>query len=110
MVVCNAIVPMVFFFRNARRSLPWLMGISILINVGMWYERYVIMITQSRDFIPYAWGDYFPTINEAMIMIGSFCWFFMWFWLFIRFLPTVSLVEVKEQLPAPRKGAGHAAQ
>ena len=104
MVGCNVFVPMLFFIRKIRRSLLCLLVIGILINVGMWYERYVIIITLSRDFIPYSWGSYFPTANEFGIMFGSFCWFFMFFWLFVRFLPTVSITEVKEQLPPPGKG------
>jgi len=107
MVTCNALVPLLFFFRRMRRSL-WALGIiSILINVGMWYERYVIIITQSRDFMPYSWGSFFPSVNELMMMLGSFCWFGTFFWLFLRFLPTVSITEVKEELPPPTRGEAH---
>jgi Ni/Fe-hydrogenase subunit HybB-like protein len=107
MVSCNVFVPVLFFVRKIRRSLKWLFVIGILINVGMWYERYVIIISLSRDFIPYSWGHFFPSFNELAMMVGSFCWFFMFFWLFIRFLPTVSIAEVKEGLDPPGKGSGH---
>jgi molybdopterin-containing oxidoreductase family membrane subunit len=107
MISCNVLVPLVFLVKKIRRSLPWLLTVGILINVGMWYERYVIIITQSRDFIPYSWGSFFPGLNEFGLIIGSFSWFGMWFWLFLRFLPTVSITEVKEELPPPVKEARH---
>ena len=108
MYICNAVVPMVFFIKKVRRSLFWLLVVSIFINIGMWYERYVIMITLSRDFIPYSWGTYFPSLMEFGYLFCSFCWFGMWFWLFIKFVPSVSIFEVKEHLPAPRiKEATH---
>jgi Ni/Fe-hydrogenase subunit HybB-like protein len=103
MISCNAIFPLLFFFKKVRRSLWGLAIVSILINVGMWYERYVIIITQRRDYIPYSWGEFFPSINEFALMLGSFCWFGMFFWIFLRFLPTVSIAEVKEELAPPMK-------
>ncbi|MEW6440450.1 MAG: NrfD/PsrC family molybdoenzyme membrane anchor subunit [bacterium] len=107
MVICNSLVPLLFFFRRVRRSIPWLLGISLLINVGMFYERYVIIISSvAHDFLPYAWGSYFPSKIEIGIAIGAFCWFFLFFWLFTRFIPTISIAEIKEELPKPVKLAG----
>jgi molybdopterin-containing oxidoreductase family membrane subunit len=104
MVGCNALVPLLFFVKKIRRSIPWLLGVSILINVGMYYERYVIIISSvAHDFIPYAWGSYAPSPIEMGIGLGAFCWFFLLFWLFVRFLPTVAVAEIKEQLPPPVK-------
>ncbi len=105
MAVCNTILPLVFFFRFARRSLMILFMVSILVNIGMWFERFVIIVTGvSRDFIPHAWGLYAPTWVEFGIMIGSFSLFFFLFMLFVKHLPSVSMTEMKEMLG---KRGGH---
>ncbi|PIP35041.1 MAG: hydrogenase [Desulfobacterales bacterium CG23_combo_of_CG06-09_8_20_14_all_52_9] len=105
MAVCNTILPVVFFFRFARRSLSILFMVSILVNIGMWFERFVIIVTSvSRDFIPHAWGLYAPTWVEFGIMIGSFSLFFFLFVLFVKHLPSVSMTEMKEMLG---KRGGH---
>ena len=106
MVICNSVVPLLFFFRKVRRSIPWLFGISILINIGMWYERFVIIIGGvAHDFMPNAWGDYSPSIIEYGILIGSFCLFFFFFLLFVNHLPSVSMTEMKE---SAHRGDSHA--
>jgi len=104
MVSCNTLVPLLFFVKKIRRSIPWLLGISLLINVGMYYERFVIIISSvAHDFIPYTWGSYSPSVIEMGIGMGAFCWFFLLFWLFTRFIPTISIAEIKEELPRPMK-------
>jgi molybdopterin-containing oxidoreductase family membrane subunit len=106
MVVCNTIIPLLFFFKKIRTSIRWLFGLSLLVNVGMWFERFVIIITSvARDFIPHAWGLYAPTAIEFGIMIGSFCLFFFLFLLFVKHLPSVSMTEIKETL---HEGGPHA--
>ena len=71
--------------------------LSVLINIGMWFERYVIIITSlSRDFIPGAWGLYIPSPVELSVLVFSFCWFSMFFLLFIKFFPIIAIAEVKE--------------
>ncbi|MFO7495981.1 MAG: NrfD/PsrC family molybdoenzyme membrane anchor subunit [Desulfobacterales bacterium] len=106
MVVCNTVIPLLFFFKKIRTSIAWLFGLSLLINVGMWFERFVIIITSvARDFIPHAWGLYAPTAIEFGIMLGSFCLFFFLFLLFVKHLPSVSMTEIKETL---NEGAPHA--
>ncbi len=106
MVVCNTLIPLLFFSKKIRTSIGWLFGLSLLINVGMWFERFVIIITSvARDFIPHAWGLYAPTAIEFGIMIGSFCLFFFLFLLFVKHLPSVSMTEIKETL---HEGAPHA--
>jgi molybdopterin-containing oxidoreductase family membrane subunit len=106
MVVCNTVIPLLFFFKKIRTSIAWLFGLSLLINVGMWFERFVIIITSvARDFIPHAWGLYAPTAIEFGIMLGSFCLFFFLFLLFVKHLPSVSMTEIKETL---HEGAPHA--
>jgi molybdopterin-containing oxidoreductase family membrane subunit len=99
MVICNTVVPLLFFFRKVRRSIPWLFSISLLINIGMWYERFVIIIGGSgHDFMPNAWGLYSPSLIEYGILIGSFCIFFFLFLLFVKHLPSVSMTELKESV------------
>ena len=97
MVICNTVVPLLFFFRKVRRSIPWLFTISILINIGMWYERFVIIVGGSaHDFMPNAWGLYSPSFIEYGILMGSFSMFFFLFLLFVKHLPSVSITELKE--------------
>jgi molybdopterin-containing oxidoreductase family membrane subunit len=104
MVSCNVIVPQLFWFRRFRRSLPIMFIVSILVNVGMWFERFTIIVTSlHRDFIPTAWSYYKPTIFDYSVIVGSFGFFFMWFLLFCRFFPAISIAEVKSVLWASKK-------
>jgi Ni/Fe-hydrogenase subunit HybB-like protein len=104
MVICNSVVPLFFFFKKARTDLRWLLGISILINIGMWMERFVIIISSvAHEFDPYSWGYYSPTWVEYGIMLGSFSLFSFFFLLFVKFLPSISMTEMKEALPAPMR-------
>ena len=97
MVVCNSLVPLLFFFRRIRTRIPWLFGISVLINIGMWYERFVIIVgSVAHGFIPHSWGSYTPTAVELGIMLGAFSLFFFLFLLFVKHLPSVSITEMKE--------------
>jgi len=74
--------------------------VSILVNVGMWFERFVIVVTSlSRDFLPGAWGHYTPTWVDWLTFAGSFGLFFTLFLLFIRYLPMVAMAEVKGVMP-----------
>lgn len=105
MIIFNSLVPLLFFMKRIRTSTPWLLTISLLINVGMWFERFIIIVTSlARDYDPYTWGLYRPTWVDISITAGSFGWFFLWFLLFAKLLPVVSIVEVKEQLPPPMMG------
>jgi len=104
MVTCNCIIPLLLWFKKVRTSIVALFIISIFINIGMWLERFNIIFTSlAREFLPAAWGGYNFSWIEVGITIGSFGWFFTWFLLFIKFFPSVSLTEVKEILPAPRR-------
>ena len=99
MVTCNTIIPLAFFVKKVRTAIPWLFGISIIVNIGMWYERFIIIITSvGRDFLPNAWSLYRPTLVEFGIMLGSFCLFFLLFVLFVKHMPSVSMTEMKETL------------
>ena len=100
MVSCNVAVPQLFWFKKLRTSIPVMFVASILINIGMWFERFVIVVTSlSRDFLPSAWDYYSPTIWDISTFVGSFGLFFTLFLLFIRFLPMISMAEVKTVLP-----------
>jgi hypothetical protein len=98
------------WFRRVRNSIPALFVISIFINIGMWFERFVIIVTSLvHEYEPFAWGVYRPALVEMLILAGSFCWFGFWFLLFLRLLPPVAIAELKEVIPAPmrKRGAAH---
>jgi molybdopterin-containing oxidoreductase family membrane subunit len=109
MLVCNGFVPVMLWFKRVRHSIPALFVISIFINIGMWFERFVIVVTSlHHEYEPFAWGIYRPSVTEMMILAGSFCWFGFWFLLFTRLLPPIAIQELKEVLPAPmRKTKAH---
>ena len=97
MLFCNSVVPLALFFPQIRRGTAPLFVVSIFINIGMWLERFIIVVSSlSHEYIPFEWGTYWPTWVELSIIAGSFAWFFLWFLLFIKHLPAVSITEVKE--------------
>jgi molybdopterin-containing oxidoreductase family membrane subunit len=97
---CNTLAPQVFWFRAARRSEAVLMIVSLIILVGMWFERFMIIVTSlHRDFLPSAWGMFQPTIWDILTYVGSLGLFFAAFLLFTRFLPMISMAEMKALLP-----------
>lgn len=102
MVTCNVAVPQLLWMKSWRTT-PWKMFIvAILVNVGMWFERFVIIvISLTRDFLPSNWGAYSPTWVDLGMFAGSFGLFFMLFLLFCRWLPMVAMAEVKTVLPHP---------
>ena len=96
MISCNVLFPQLFWFKKIRRSIPIMFIISILVNVGMWLERYVIIVSSlHRDFLPSSWGIFIPTIYDIGILLGSFGLFFTLVFLFAKSLPVVSIAEVK---------------
>jgi molybdopterin-containing oxidoreductase family membrane subunit len=99
MVSCNVLSPQVFWFKKARTSIPIMFVISLLVNVGMWFERFVIVISLETDFLPSSWGWYSPTLIDILTLIGSFGLFFTLFLLFCRFIPFVAMAEIKAVLP-----------
>jgi Ni/Fe-hydrogenase subunit HybB-like protein len=105
MIFCNSAVPLLLWFKGIRRNIKALFIISIFINIGMWFERFnIIVMSLSHGFEPGAWGIYKPTWVELGITVGSFAWFFMFFLVFIKTLPAISITEMKEILPIPKKG------
>ena len=106
MIVCNVVIPIPLWFKSVRRNLKILFIMSIFINIGMWFERFnIIVISLSHGFDPAAWGIYKPSWVEVGITVGSFAWFLMFFLLFLKTLPAVSIAEMKEILPVPKKEA-----
>ena len=104
MVACNVLIPQLFWFRGVRHQLLAVFVICILVNVGMWMERFVIIVTSlERDFLPSTWSSYVPTLIELATLAGSFGLFFTCFLIFCRVLPVVAMAEVKGVLPRKHK-------
>ncbi len=100
MVTCNVISPQLFWSKRLRTSIPVMFVVSIFINIGMWFERFVIIVTSlHRDFLPSSWGNYSPTIIDICIYMGSLGLFFTLFLLFLRWIPMIAMAEVKGVLP-----------
>ncbi len=99
MISCNVIIPQLFWSKKLRRSIIVLFVASIFANIGMWFERYVIVLTLARDYLPSSWDMYKPSFVDVMTFVGSFGLFLMLFLLFLRFLPMVAMAEVKGVLP-----------
>ena len=101
MVTCNVIIPQLFWFKKARQSIPIMFGICLLVNVGMWFERFVIIVTSlSQDYLPANWDYFHPTWVDLTMLAGSFGLFMTLFLLFIRYLPVIAIAEVKAIMPA----------
>ncbi len=96
MITCNAIIPQLFWFKKIRKNITIVFIISLFINVGMWFERYVIVVTSlSKDFLPATWATYSPTITEVAIFAGTIGLFILGVLAFFRFVPTIAISEVK---------------
>jgi molybdopterin-containing oxidoreductase family membrane subunit len=96
MMTCNVISPQLLWIKKLRRNLAFTFVLSIFINIGMWFERFVIVVTSlHRDYLPSSWAMYKPTWVEVAIYLGTFGLFFTLFFLFIRFLPVIAIAEVK---------------
>jgi len=104
MLACNVLIPQLFWFRKVRAHLGAVFVICVLVNVGMWFERFVIIVTSlHRDFLPASWADYAPTSIEIATLAGSFGLFFTLFLLFCRYLPVIAIGEVKGVLRVGRE-------
>jgi Ni/Fe-hydrogenase subunit HybB-like protein len=96
MITCNVVIPQLYWFKKIRVSIPIMFVISITTNIGMWFERFVIIVTSlHRDFLPSSWGYFRPTIVDIMTFVGTFGLFLTLFLLFVRFLPMIAVSEVK---------------
>ncbi len=108
MIFCNVAVPQVFWVKRFRRSVWVAFAVGVLVNVGMWFERFVIIVTSgSRDFLPASWGYFIPTAWDFATLAGSFGLFFTLFLLFCRYLPMVAMSEVKAFVPAAHAHGDH---
>ncbi|MDW3650363.1 MAG: NrfD/PsrC family molybdoenzyme membrane anchor subunit [Bacteroidia bacterium] len=104
MFSCNMIVPQLFWFKKIRTNMTVTFIMSIFVNIGMWFERFVIIVTSlHQDFLPSSWTMYTPTITEYGILIGFFGVFFTLYLLFSKFLPVVNIFEVKTLVRNPKK-------
>jgi molybdopterin-containing oxidoreductase family membrane subunit len=99
MVTCNAIIPQLFWFKKIRKNITIVFIISIIINIGMWFERYVIIVTSlTKDYLPSNWSSYTPSIIEIGIYIGTLSIFGLGVLLFIRYIPMMAISELKTVL------------
>jgi molybdopterin-containing oxidoreductase family membrane subunit len=104
LVACNILAPQILWARRCRRSPLVLFFVALAVNVGMWLERFVIVITSlHRDFLPSSWGMYHPTFWDWATFIGTFGLFLSLLFLFIRFLPAIAMAEMRGMVPK-RKG------
>ncbi len=105
MMTCNVVSPQLFWFKKIRRSPMITFVISIFINIGMWFERFVIIVTSlHRDYLPSSWIMYKPTVIEIGIFVGTLGLFFTLYFLFIKFFPVIAIAEVKGIIKVDRNG------
>jgi molybdopterin-containing oxidoreductase family membrane subunit len=105
MVFCNCIGPQVMWIKKCRENLWWIMFAAMCVNVGMWFERFVITVTSlSRDFLPGSWAQFHPTWVDICMFACSFGLFGSLFFLFLKFLPVIAISEVKTVMPAAHHG------
>ncbi len=109
MISCNVLVPQVFWWKRMRTSIPVMFVVSILINIGMWFERFVIIATSlHRAFLPASWGMFSPSMIDIAMYLGTFGLFMTLFLLFIRWIPMLAIAEVKGVLPHAHPHLDHA--
>jgi Ni/Fe-hydrogenase subunit HybB-like protein len=97
LILCNILVPQALWFQRIRRSVVGLFVVAMFVNVGMWLERFVIVVTSlHRDFLPSSWDMYYPTVWDWALLVGTIGLFFSLLFLFIRFLPMISIFEMRE--------------
>jgi molybdopterin-containing oxidoreductase family membrane subunit len=97
LLTCNGLIPQLIWFKKVRTSIPWLFVISLIVSVGMWFERFVIIVTSlSFEYVPGKWGMYYPTFWDYATYAGTFGLFLTMFLLFVRFVPSISIAEVRE--------------
>jgi molybdopterin-containing oxidoreductase family membrane subunit len=111
MIACNVVIPQLLWWKRIRVNLVLTWFIALLVNVGMWFERFVIIVTSlHRDFLPASWGSYAPTWVDFCIFAGTIGFFSTAMLLFLKFIPAVAVTEVKElrhQTAAETQGGAH---
>jgi len=105
MFTCNVLSPQLFWFKKIRTSVPAMFAISIVVNIGMWFERFVIVVTSlDRDFLPSSWGYFRPTMVDILTFTGTIGLFLTLFLVFARFLPIIAVSEVKAVIHSQKGG------
>jgi molybdopterin-containing oxidoreductase family membrane subunit len=102
LIACNIAIPQLLWIRRLRLNVPILFIVSLIVNVGMWLERFVIVVTSlHRDFMPSAWGMYYPTRWDWLTLFGSVGLFLTLLFLFLRYLPVISIFEMRQLVSKP---------
>jgi molybdopterin-containing oxidoreductase family membrane subunit len=100
LIFCNVVAPQLMWFKRLRLNLGWLFLVSIIVSIGMWLERYIIIVVSlHRDFLPSSWGMYAGTMWDWMTFLGTMGLFLSLLFLFIRFLPMISIFEMRTMVP-----------
>jgi molybdopterin-containing oxidoreductase family membrane subunit len=108
LILCNGILPQLLWFKKIRTNLWWLFLLSIVVSVGMWFERFVIVVLSLyRDYLPSSWGGFRATFWDYAVFLGTFGLFFTLFILFMRFLPVIAISEKRELLQHDKKHPAH---
>ena len=108
LLFCNGIVPQLLWSKKLRQHIPTVFGISLVVSVGMWLERFIIIpISLHRDFLPSSWGMYVPTIWDFAMFLGTIGFFIFMMFLFIRFLPMISIFEIRELFHRTKHSGSH---
>ncbi|WP_373522564.1 NrfD/PsrC family molybdoenzyme membrane anchor subunit [Aquiflexum sp.] len=104
MMTCNVISPQLFWFKKIRTSIVATFILSLVVNTGMWFERFVIIVTSlHRDFLPSSWAMFYPTLSDVGVYLFTFGLFFTFFFLFAKFFPVINMFEVKSILKSSSK-------
>jgi molybdopterin-containing oxidoreductase family membrane subunit len=99
MMTCNVISPQLFWIKKIRTSIAATFALSIVVNIGMWFERFVIIVTSlHRDYLPSSWAMFYPTWVDVGVYLFTFGLFFTLFLLFTKFFPVINMAEVKAVL------------
>jgi Ni/Fe-hydrogenase subunit HybB-like protein len=100
LIACNALAPQVFWLKSMRTNIAALFTVAIIVSIGMWLERFIIVVTSlHRDFLPSSWGMYYPTRWDFGMFLGTIGLFVSLLFLFLRFLPMISIFEMRTILP-----------
>jgi molybdopterin-containing oxidoreductase family membrane subunit len=107
LILCNCLVPQVLWVRKARTNVVLLWAVAMVVNLGMWLERFIIVVVSlHRDFLPSSWDMYYPTVYDWTMFLGTIGLFLCLLFLFVRFLPVISIFEMRTLLPEARVGEG----
>jgi Ni/Fe-hydrogenase subunit HybB-like protein len=104
LILCNVLTPQLLWSERVKASVPALFGVAVVVNIGMWLERFIIVVTSlHRDYLPSSWGMYYPTWVDWFILFGSIGLFLSLLFVFVRLLPMISIFEMRTLVPSPAK-------